>query len=50
VVVFDLGETRITYTIDFGEREKNISEEVHNLVYKMENSESDRFLEKSQER
>ncbi len=42
-VIFDLGETLITYTIDFTEREKNISREVHNLFSKMGYSISEKF-------
>jgi putative hydrolase of the HAD superfamily len=34
-VIFDLGETLITYTTDYTEREKKISEKVQNLFSKM---------------
>lgn len=34
-VIFDLGETLITYAIDDTKREKNISKEVHNVFSKM---------------
>jgi len=42
-VIFDLGETLITYTIDYTEREKIISEEAHNLFLKKGYSISEKF-------
>jgi len=42
-VIFDLGETLITYTMDYAELEKRISGEVHKLCSKMGYSFSENF-------